>query len=48
MPKPDVITGLDIGSGQVVAVVAKLDPDAETPEAVGAARQACPASKAGS
>jgi cell division protein FtsA len=47
MPKPDVITGLDIGSGQVVAVVAKLDPDAETPEAVGAARQACPGLKGG-
>lgn len=47
MPKPDVITGLDIGSGQVVAVVAKLDPDTETPEAVGAARQACPGLKGG-
>ncbi|TXH23750.1 MAG: cell division protein FtsA [Elusimicrobia bacterium] len=47
MPKPDVITGLDIGSGQVVAVVAKLDPDAETPEAVGAARQACSGLKGG-
>jgi len=47
MPKPDVITGLDIGSGQVVAVVAKLDPDAESPEVLGAARQACPGLKGG-
>lgn len=39
MAKPEIITGLDIGSSQVVAVVAKHDPDSETTEVVGAARQ---------
>jgi cell division protein FtsA len=47
MAKPDIITGLDIGSGQVVAVVAKCDPDSETPEVIGAARQPCPGLKGG-
>lgn len=47
MPKPEVITGLDIGSGQVVAVVAQQAPDAEWPEVVGAARQPCAGLKGG-
>ena len=47
MAKPDIITGLDIGSGQVVAVVARLDPESETPDVIGAARQACAGLKGG-
>ncbi len=47
MAKPEIITGLDIGSSQVVAVVAKHDPDSETTEVVGAARQSCAGLKGG-
>ncbi len=47
MAKPDIITGLDIGSSQVVAVVARHDPDAETTEVIGAARQPCAGLKGG-
>ncbi|HNF59614.1 MAG TPA: cell division protein FtsA, partial [Elusimicrobiota bacterium] len=47
MAKPDIVTGLDIGSGQVVAVVAKHDPDADTFEVIGAARHPCAGLKGG-
>ncbi|MBL0348964.1 MAG: cell division protein FtsA [Elusimicrobia bacterium] len=47
MPKPDLITGLDVGSGQVVAVVAQHAPDADAPEILGAARQPCAGLKGG-
>lgn len=47
MAKPEIMTGLDIGSGQVVAVVAKHDPESDTPEVIGAARQACAGLKGG-
>jgi cell division protein FtsA len=47
MAKPEIITGLDIGSSQVVAVVAKHDPDSETTEVIGAARQPCAGLKGG-
>lgn len=47
MAKPDIITGLDIGSSQVVAVVARHDPETETTEVIGAARQPCAGLKGG-
>ncbi len=47
MPKSDLITGLDVGSGQVVAVVAEQAPDADVPEIRGAARQPCAGLKGG-
>lgn len=47
MAKPDIITGLDIGSGQVAAVVAKCDPESDTPEVIGAARHSCAGLKGG-
>jgi cell division protein FtsA len=47
MAKPEFITGLDIGSAQVVAVVARRDPDEETVEVVGAARYPCAGLKGG-
>ena len=47
MAKVELITGIDIGSAQVAAVVARENPDGERPEAVGAARQHCAGLKGG-
>lgn len=47
MGKQELITGIDIGSGQVAAVVARENPESERPEAVGAARQPCAGLKGG-
>ncbi len=47
MAKPDIVVGLDVGSAQVVCVVAKRDPETGALEAVGGARRACRGLKGG-
>ncbi len=47
MAKPEIVTSLDVGSGQVVCVVARRDPETEALEVIGGARRACKGLKGG-
>ncbi|MCB4756206.1 MAG: cell division protein FtsA [Elusimicrobia bacterium] len=47
MPKPEIFTGLDIGSGQVVCVIGRKMPDQDQVDVVAAARQNCRGLKGG-
>ena len=41
MSKPEIIAGLDIGSGQVVCVIGRRMPDQDQIEVIAAARRDC-------
>jgi cell division protein FtsA len=47
MPKPDIVVGLDVGSAQVVAVLAQRDPETDALQVLGGARRACRGLKGG-
>ncbi len=47
MPKPDIVASVDVGSSQVVCVMAKQDPATETTEILGGSRCACRGLKGG-
>jgi cell division protein FtsA len=47
MPKPEIVVSLDVGSAQVVCVIAKQDPQTETVEVAGGARRSCKGLKGG-
>lgn len=47
MPKPEIIAGLDIGSGQLVCAIARKLPDQDHAEIVGIAKQSCRGLKGG-
>ncbi|MGQ0645130.1 MAG: cell division protein FtsA [Elusimicrobiota bacterium] len=47
MAKPEIITGLDVGSAQAACVVARRDPETGAVEVLGGARRACKGLKGG-
>ncbi|MBI4397185.1 MAG: cell division protein FtsA [Elusimicrobia bacterium] len=47
MAKPEIVVSLDVGSAQVVCVIAKQNPETEALEVLGGARQACKGLKSG-
>ena len=47
MAKPEIIAGLDIGSGQVVCALGRRMPDQDQVEIVAAAKQNCRGLKGG-
>ncbi len=47
MSKPEIIAGLDVGSGQIACVIGRRNPDQDQVEIVAAARQPCRGLKGG-
>lgn len=47
MAKPEIVAGLDVGSAQVVCVLARRDPNTDALEVLGGARRACKGLKGG-
>lgn len=47
MAKPEIIVSLDVGSAQVVCVIARRDPETDGLEVLGGARQICKGLKGG-
>jgi cell division protein FtsA len=47
MAKPEIVTGLDVGSAQVACVIAQRDPLNDALDVVGAGRRACKGLKGG-
>ena len=47
MAKPDIVVGLDVGSSQVVCLIAQRDPETDALQVVGGARRACRGLKGG-
>jgi cell division protein FtsA len=47
LPKPEIIAGLDLGSGQLVCSIARREPDQDQVEIIGIAKQNCRGLKGG-
>jgi cell division protein FtsA len=47
MSKPEIVAGIDIGSGQLACVIGKKQPDQDHIEVIAAARQSCRGLKGG-